>query len=123
MRLSERGPDATGGTGEQHEAALGLTHDGVLQKRSPFAEPYHITNPDFDRRSCSAPYCRSTRECTAPAVSVQGSCHPSRWRISHKLAKFGAVHAGAHQPRGGAAVVAAGLGRRSLIVACPRSES
>src|SRR3954467_7154176 len=50
---------------------------------------------------------------------VQGSCHPPTRRISHKLAKFGAVRTGAHQPRGGAAVLVARVGRRSVSVACP----
>src|SRR5215216_8193834 len=42
-------------------------------------------------------------------VHLQGSCHTTRRRISHKLAKFGAIRAGAHKPHGGPVVVSAGL--------------
>ena len=55
MRLPECGSDATGGAGKQHEAALGLTHAGGTQKRVVLVERSRVTDPDFDRRSCSAP--------------------------------------------------------------------
>ena len=38
VRLPECGADATGGAGEQHEAALGLTHAGAIQKRVVLVE-------------------------------------------------------------------------------------
>src|SRR3954462_13297097 len=67
VRLPECGADAASGAGEQHEAAFGLTHAGAGQKRVVAVESRRVTDPGFGRRSCSTPYCRSIRECAAPA--------------------------------------------------------
>src|SRR5829696_5928745 len=106
VRVPERGTDAAGGAGEQYEAALGLNHASGTPKRVEPVERSGPTRPELDRRSCSAPELHDLVEHGAfPHFSVQGSCHSSPGRISHKLAKFGAVCAGALQPRDGRAVV------------------
>ncbi len=60
VRLPECGADATGGAGEQHEAALGLTHARGIQKGVVLVARSRVTDPGLTVDHVLLLDCRST---------------------------------------------------------------